>query len=254
MATTIPSNSLTGIPTNSAKSPPKPAETLSVLPLTGIPSTPKNALELPKSPQLLSKETLAPAHAGNNHSTPENAQQDRLPDLVTNAPEQNIDQLEVPALDSWNTKQVETFNVDPLSTEDELDAVDALLSLSGNSNDTVDLAAENEALMPIRGANLPLDVAPIPIELGQVDVDHAIAELAAQEEEQSIAEKQASEVVEDQNTDANPKEDTTDKSSPPPPEEKENLKLKLMCSRKRLKQNAPINAESMKPGNLVCKN
>ena len=44
--------------------------------------------------------------------------------------------------------------------------------------------------MPIGGANLPLDVAPVPIALGQVEVDHAIAKLAVQEEEQSITEKQ----------------------------------------------------------------
>ena len=43
--------------------------------------------------------------------------------------------------------------------------------------------------MPIGGANLPLDVAPVPVELGQVEIDHAIAKLAMQEEEQSITEK-----------------------------------------------------------------
>ena len=41
--------------------------------------------------------------------------------------------------------------------------------------------------MPISGANLPVDAALVPIELGQVQVDHAIAELAEQDEIQAQA-------------------------------------------------------------------
>ena len=37
----------------------------------------------------------------------------------------------------------------------------------------------------IGSANLPVDAAPVPIELGQVQVDHAIAEMAEQEEMQA---------------------------------------------------------------------
>ena len=58
--------------------------------------------------------------------------------------------------------------------------------------------------MPIGGANLPLDVAPVPIEFGQVEVDHAIAKLAAQDEEQSITEKQPAVNAQDPNTAAPP--------------------------------------------------
>ena len=76
---------------------------------------------------------------------------------------------------------------------------------------------ENELLMPIGGANLPLDVAPVPIELGQVEVDHAIAKLAVQEEEQSITEKQPAVNAQDQNTAAPPNVDPNDNSDLSPP-------------------------------------
>ena len=36
--------------------------------------------------------------------------------------------------------------------------------------------------MPIGGLNLPVDVAPVPIELGQIQIDRAIAELTEQEQ------------------------------------------------------------------------
>ena len=47
---------------------------------------------------------------------------------------------------------------------------------------------ENETLMPIGGKNLPIDVAPVPIELNQVQVDHAIAKMTKQQEEEAAAE------------------------------------------------------------------
>ena len=46
---------------------------------------------------------------------------------------------------------------------------------------------ENEILMPIGGGNLPIDVAPVPIELNQVQVDHAIAKMTEQKEEEAAA-------------------------------------------------------------------
>ena len=83
----------------------------------------------------------------------------------------------------------ETFNVEPLSTDEEaeMDLVDALLSLSGVRDDGGDPTLENEQLMPIGGANLPVDVAPVSIALGQVQVDHAITELDKQDEIQAQA-------------------------------------------------------------------
>ena len=41
--------------------------------------------------------------------------------------------------------------------------------------------------MPIGGANLLVDVAPVPLELDQVQVDHAIAKITKQEEEEAAA-------------------------------------------------------------------
>ena len=47
---------------------------------------------------------------------------------------------------------------------------------------------ENETLMPIGGNSLPIDVAPVRIELSQVQVDHAIAKMTKQQEEEGAAE------------------------------------------------------------------
>ena len=61
---------------------------------------------------------------------------------------------------------------------------------------------ENETLMPIGGNNLPIDVAPVPIALSQVQVDHAIAKMTKQQEEEAAAEC----VVDEENE--NPVENT----------------------------------------------
>ena len=47
---------------------------------------------------------------------------------------------------------------------------------------------ENETLMPIGGNNLPIDVASVAIELNQAQVDHAIAKMTKQQEEEAAAE------------------------------------------------------------------
>ena len=111
-----------------------------------------------------------------------------MPDLVVDDTAANVHV----APDTASTSQVkasETFNVEPLSTynEAEMDVVDALLSLSSVQDDGKDPTLENEQLMPIGGVNLPVDAAPVPIELGQVQVDHAIADLAEQNEIQTQA-------------------------------------------------------------------
>ena len=64
-----------------------------------------------------------------------------------------------------------------VSTEEEMDAVAALLSLGEVGNETLDDNNENAELMPIGGQNVPLDVAPQPIRLDQLSVDNAIAEI-----------------------------------------------------------------------------
>ena len=82
--------------------------------------------------------------------------------------------------------------------------------------------------MPIGGANLPLDIAPVPIELGQVEVDHTIAKLAMQEEEQSITEKQPADNAQDPNTAAPPNVDPNDNSDLSPPRGKGELEQQHM--------------------------
>ena len=146
------------------------AESLASPSLTGVPSTPDTVT----SPN----HTTKPTGQGIN--------MENLPDLVLDDTTVSVHV----ATDIPSTSQAkETFNVEPLSTDDEaeMDVVDALLSLLGVPDDGDDPTLENEQLMPIGRANLPVDTAPVPIALGQVQVDHAIAELAEQDEIQAQA-------------------------------------------------------------------
>ena len=76
------------------------------------------------------------------------------------------------------------------STEEELDAADTLLSLSNVrttedtslGHDALDDLDDNAMLMPIGGGSNIEDVAPVPVRLGQVDVDEGIAQMLAQED------------------------------------------------------------------------
>ena len=80
-------------------------------------------------------------------------------DELTGIPNETDDQI-LPDLvlehDEPNTTQA-------VSTEEEMDAVAALLSLGEVGNKTLDDNNENAELMPIGGQNVPLDVAPQPI-------------------------------------------------------------------------------------------
>ena len=72
---------------------------------------------------------------------------------------------------------------DGATTEEEFDAVDALLSLSTPRDITTDNALdENSSLMPVGGSTPYEDVNPVPIHLDQVTVDGAIAEIVEQED------------------------------------------------------------------------
>ena len=100
-------------------------------------------------------------------------------------PEQTIETLTgVPAGANEQLPDLVLTNDDPdtsqatgaVSTEEEIDAAEALLSLGEVRDDTLD-NDENAMLMPIGGPNPTVDVAPEPIKLDQVNVDKAIAEL-----------------------------------------------------------------------------
>ena len=97
---------------------------------------PKSTQETSQPTQESSQEVPTSLPTGNDLSMPDNPQQDKLPDLVTVKTGKDAGTAVTLAADTItenlkNDHPMETFNVDPLSTEDELDAVDALLSLSG---------------------------------------------------------------------------------------------------------------------------
>ena len=106
------------------------------------------------------------------------ATDDKLPDLVRTKKDNKYEYWDV--LDSVPPVGEKTpdhiFN--GATTEEEFDAVDALLSLSTPRDITTDgVLDENSSLMPVGGPTQYEDVNPIPIHLDQVTVDGAIAEI-----------------------------------------------------------------------------
>ena len=104
-----------------------------------------------------------------------------LPDLVLSKEPTNEDQT---LYDPVGTIQ------DIASTEDEQNAVDALLSLSNVCDlppSTIDPDTEdNSLLVPIGGQAICEDVAPTESRLGQIEVDNEIARMIALEEHVSL--------------------------------------------------------------------
>ena len=111
------------------------------------------------------------------------ATDDKLPDLVrTNI--DNKDEYSV-VLDSVPPvgEKIPDHIFDGATTEEEFDAVDALLSLSTPRDITTDnVLDENSSLMPVGGPTPYEDINPVPIHLDQVTVDGAIAEIVEQED------------------------------------------------------------------------
>ena len=70
-----------------------------------------------------------------------------------------------------------------ISTEEEMDAAAALLSLGEVRDDTLDDDNNNAELRPLGGQNVPMDVAPEPIHLDQMSVDKAVAGMIQSEEQ-----------------------------------------------------------------------
>ena len=91
-----------------------------------------------------------------------------LPDLVGNREASN------PEPDTSKT-------ADPVSTEEEMDAIDALLSLGDVREDTLD-EDDNLQLMPIGAPSNIVDTAPVPVRLDQLNIDTAIADILQTEE------------------------------------------------------------------------
>ena len=82
--------------------------------------------------------------------------ENRLPDLVTDR----------------ETDIAKT--VDPISTEEELEIADTLLSLGEVRNNTIE-DDDNSQLMPVGAPTNIIDAAPVPVMLDQINVDNAIA-------------------------------------------------------------------------------
>ena len=91
-----------------------------------------------------------------------------LPDLVVNREASN------PEPDTSKT-------ADPVSTEEEMDAIDALLSLGDVCEDTLDKDG-NAQLMPVGAPTNIVDTAPVPVRLDQLNVETAIAGIMQTEE------------------------------------------------------------------------
>ena len=110
--------------------------------------------------------------------------EDTLPNLGRST-EPNIEAL---LLQTTITETNANLQKEAQSTKDELDAVDALLSLQQpRDNSIVQSGDDNSQLMPIGGGeNIPEDIAPQPLLLDQVNIDNAIVTMIATEQEAEI--------------------------------------------------------------------
>ena len=111
------------------------------------------------------------------------ATDDKLPDLVRTKKDDKDEYSAV--LDSVPPvgEKPPDHIFDGATTEEEFDAVDALLSLSTPRDITTDnVLDENSSLMLVGGPTPYEDVNPVPIHLDQVTVDGAIAEIVEQED------------------------------------------------------------------------
>ena len=151
-------------------------------------------------------------------------------DELTGIPNETDDQI----LPDLVLKHEEPNTTQAVSTEEEMDAAAALLSLGEVGNKTLDDNNENAELMPIGGQNVPLDIAPWPIRLDQLSVDNAIAEMtqANDQLEDTAANTKTEEQAEVQ-TVANPDDATKDNTTgtkntlpaAPPPASENNQEL-----------------------------
>ena len=111
------------------------------------------------------------------------ATDDKLPDLVrTKIDNNNKYSVVLDRVPPVGEKPPDHI-LDGATTEEEFDAVDALLSLSTPRDITTDNALDkNSSLMPMEGSTPYEDVNPVPIHLDQVTVDGVIAEIVQQED------------------------------------------------------------------------
>ena len=160
-----------------------------------------------------------------------------LPDLVQNSEPLNVELPPVAV-------------ADPVSTEEELDAIDALLSLSEVCDNTLE-DDDNADLMPVGLPTNIVDAAPVPVRLDQLNVDTAIAEMVQAEElekqdtEESTLNPDKNAIIPD-NTESNAVEGTsTNKTTSATTDDKPksesptqgSLKIKTHALKKKLESN-----------------
>ena len=181
------------------------------LPLTAVP--PSAAEDLTESPVMTDSLVSKPKSARSTNtptlsvvpsSTVQNqtltgippyseAVQDILPDLVVNT--QNLD----------NT----------VTTEEDLAAADTLLSLIEPRDDTQNEDDDDNArLMPVGGPSDIVDAAPVSLELNQVDVDRAIANIVEMEELQKSVNKDTAENLNFESTKPTQTDNTSEDTIP----------------------------------------
>ena len=130
----------------------------------------------PLSKYTASSESQGVKRTGSNSTlpaVPPSASRSTPSDELTGIPDKIDDQF----LPDLVLEHEDPDTTQAISTEEEMDAVAALLSLGEMGNDTLDDNNENAELMPIGGQNVPLDIALQPIRLDQLNVDNAIAEM-----------------------------------------------------------------------------
>ena len=107
------------------------------------------------------------------HAVPPPASKTTSSEELTGVPNKTDDHI----LPDLVLEQEDPNTTQAASTEEEMDAAAALLSLGEIRDDILDDNNENAELMPIGGPNLPVDITPQPIHLDQLSVDNTIAEM-----------------------------------------------------------------------------
>ena len=151
----------------------------------------------------------------------------KLLDLVVNQNESDTVELD-------NVEQA-SIDVNTVSTEEDLEAANTLLSLGDTRDDTLDDDDENAQLMPIGGVNVLLDVAPKPLRLDQVSVDNIIAGIVETEElekDLTVGETTAKPAMEESVT-VEPLPDMGDQADNEPAVTKGTLKTKTYVLKKK---------------------
>ena len=115
------------------------------------------------------------------------ANTDTLPDLVVNSGTVDTTlSLSLPELNRLppigEIPPDHIFDGATTTTEEDFDAVDTLLSLSTARTNTSEDIEDNSTLMPVGGESRFVDVNPVRVELDQVTVDAAIAQIVEKEQ------------------------------------------------------------------------